>query len=322
MTRHEPLNIESCQTLPDLPRTFTEVVKNVKTFVLSEFDSQIAQNQLYYHNCAHINNVRRRANNILDKVLKYCRTDGDITRMRLLLDLCAVAHDMIQVFVPQSDIHTSRRREAGVSESLTFEKLSNYIKNLNQQLKEHCFDDAVFSDADISIIRDTIQATVCSYDASDQSIYQPSIYENKDLSLVARIIALADINSLGMEGIDIYNQEGSLLFLEENPDVIPVIMNQNISSLAVDNPKLYENIRQRLVKRARFQVNFAKSRLKRYRTEINSFPEKAISILVSETFRYLNPETVQEVELTTPTHEDTSLEELIAFFKLDKFAAV
>ncbi|BAZ08958.1 hypothetical protein NIES4071_07640 [Calothrix sp. NIES-4071] len=315
------MTLHDLVTLPDLPSTFTKVVTQIETFVLLEFDSQIAQNQLYYHNRAHINSVRRRANDISNTVLQYCNID-DITRMRLLLDLCAIAHDMIQVFVPQTDIHTTRRRESGVSESLTFEKLSNYIKNLNQQLKEHGLEDAVFSDADISIIKNAIDATVCHYDPSDQSIYQPAIYENKDLSLVALIIALADINSLGMEGIDIYNQEGSLLFLEENPDVISLIKNQSIKNLAVDNRSLAENIRQRLVKRARFQVNFAKSRLMRFRNEIARFPSEAIPVLVNETFRYLNAETVQEVESSTPTDEDTSLEDLMAFFQLDKYAAV
>ena len=118
----------------------------------------------------------------------------------------------------------------------------------------------MFTESDISVIQDAIEATICIYDPSEQGIYQPALYDQtRNLSIVACIIALADIGSLGMDGIAAYNQEGSLLFLEENPDVIPVILNQTTATLAVDNPELYENIRQRLLKRARFQVNFAKS---------------------------------------------------------------
>jgi hypothetical protein len=308
-----------------LPRTFAEVVARVKNFVLEEFDREVVENQLYYHTREHLNHVQRRANAIFQVICPYWQvslgnkvTPEYITRINLLLELCAVAHDMIQIFVPQTQPHTSRLREPGVSENLTFEKLLNYIKGLNQQLKDDGVDDSLlFTDADISIIQDAIKATICIYDPSEQSIYQPALYEQtKDLSVVACIIALADIGSLGIDGIAAYNQEGSLLFLEENPDVIPVILNQTTATLAVDNPELYENIRQRLLKRARFQVNFAKSRLIRYPQEIARLTKEAIPILTCETFQYLNFQTIQEIQLTTPTDEDTSLEGLIKFFQL------
>jgi len=302
--------------------SFGEAIAEVKTFVVEEFDREIAENQLYYHNHEHINNVQRRANTIFCVISPYWQaslgnkvTPEYITRINQLLDLCAVAHDMIQVFLPQSQSHTSRRRETGVSESLTIEKLLDYIKHLNQQLK-YCLDDSVlFTEADLSIIQDSIEATICVYDSNDQSIYQPALYDkNKKISIVARIIALADISSLGMDGIASYNHEGSLLFLEENPDVIPIILNQTLA----ENSELYENIRQRLLKRARFQVNFANSRFQRYSQEISYFPKEAISTLTNETFQYLNPEILQQIELTTPTNEDTSLEELMMFFQLEE----
>lgn len=309
-----------------LPSTFAEVVARVKNFALGEFDREVVENQLYYHTREHLNHVQRRANAIFQVICPYWQaslgnevTSEYITRTNLLLELCAVAHDMIQIFVPQTQPHTSRRREPGVSENRTFEKLLNYIKGVNQQLKEHCIDDSVlFTESDISIIQDAIEATICIYDPSEQGIYQPALYDQtRDLSIVACIIALADIGSLGMDGIAAYNQEGSLLFLEENPDIIPVILNQTTATLAVENPELYENIRQRLLKRARFQVSFAKSRLIRYPQEIANLTKEAIAILTYETFQYLNPQTIQEIELTTPTDEDTSLEDLIEFFQLE-----
>lgn len=332
LANYEQLNSSSWQLHKHSPTdsasrlhsSFASAIANVKTFVLKEFDREIAENQLYYHNHEHINNVQRRANTIFRVICPYWQASlGNkvspeyITRISLLLDLCAVAHDMIQVFVPQSQSHTPRRRETGVSERLTIEKLSDYIKDLNQQLK-YCVDDSVlFTEADLSLIQDSIWATICVYDPDDQSIYQPALYdENKNLSIVARIIALADIGSLGMDGIATYNHEGSLLFLEENPDVIPIILNQGVK-FAADNSES-ENIRQRLLRRARFQVNFAKSRFQRYSQEISSFPRDAISTLTNETFQYLNPEIIQEIELTTPTDDDTSLEELMVFFKLEE----
>ncbi|MUH01865.1 hypothetical protein F7734_60295 [Scytonema sp. UIC 10036] len=188
---------------------------------------------------------------------------------------------------------------------------------MNQQIQEHCLDDsALFTEVDLLIIQEAIAATICAYDPDEQAIYQPALYDNENpLSPVARILALADISSLGMEGVDSYNQEGSLLVLEENPDLIPILLNQETKTQAVDNSELLENIRQRLLKRARFQVNFAKSRLKRYPQEVASFPTEVIPILKSNVFRYLTPETIQEIESTTPTSEDTNLEVLVNFFR-------
>lgn len=329
MANYERLNPSSWQLYKHSPEqsalqycSFAEAIALVKTFVIEEFDREIAENQLYYHNHEHINNVQRRANTIFQVICPYWQASlGNkaspeyITRINQLLDLCAVAHDMIQVFVPQTGSHTPRRRETGVSERLTIEKLLNYIKDLNQQLK-YCVDDSVlFTEADLSIIQDSIEATICVYDPDYQSIYQPALYdEKKNLSIVARIIALADIGSLGMEGIASYNREGSLLFLEENPDIIPIILNQAVFA---SNNSDSENIRQRLLGRARFQVNFALSRFRRFDQEISGFPLDAISTLTNETFQYLQKEIIKEIEITTPTNENTSLEELIVFFKLE-----
>lgn len=327
MTRQESLNPNWQQPLPgnssELPNSFAEVVAIVTAFVLDEFDREIAQKQLYYHTREHINGVQKRANLIFETVYpeKDHQTSQNLARMQLLLDLCAIAHDLVQVFIPQTEPHTSRRREAGVSETLTIQKLCDYINQLNHQLRECQVDESLlFTKADSSIIEEAILATVCIYEPSEQAIYQPALYEpNQDLSAIAQILALADIGALGMEGITAYNQEGSLLFLEENPDIIPIISKVRREILLLDNPQLYENIRQRLLKRAKFQVNFAKSRLTRYHQEISSFPVEAISVLTNEIFKYLSQETIQQIESTTPTDEDTPLEVLLSFFNLDNF---
>jgi len=144
--------------------------------------------------------------------------------------------------------------------------------------------------------------------------------------MAALVLALADLGALGIEGIEAYNQEGSLIFLEENPDIVSVIFhpenqkylsNFETSEQAKQEP--YENVRQRLLKRARFQVDFAKGRLKRFDREVASLPEDAIYKLKIHVFKYLNLETIQEIELTTPTKNDTTLKELIEFFRLEHY---
>lgn len=314
------------ENLEQVPITFASAIAKLKNLALEEFDREIAQKQLYYHTREHINNVQHRANIIFQAIRPHWEISKKdnaapdyMARMQLLLDICASAHDMLQLFVPETQPHKSRRREMGVSETATIEKLFEYIDILNQeQGEQNLTPSARFTDADLVIIRDAIEATICIYEPSEQAIYQPALYDSsKPLSPLAIIIALADIGALGMEGVAAYEREGSLLFLEENPDVIPILLNHK--TLASENPELYENIRQRLLRRARFQISFAKSRLTRYAREIEYLPADAIQVLTYEVFQYLNPTTIQEIDSRTPTAEDTPLEALITFFKLEHY---
>lgn len=308
-----------------LPTTIAESVAQIKTFALQEFDREIVQKQLYYHTRDHINNVQRRAQQIFQVVCPYWSASNqttalDISRLKLLLDLCAIAHDMVQVFIAPTQKHAPRRRQPGVSEMATIERLLDYINQLNQLQQSAPTSSARLTDEDIEIVRDAILATICAYDSTEQAIYQPDLYSpHKSLSPVARILALADIGALGIDGVEVYHQEGSLLVLEENLDLIPLILDGTIYSLRSNNFELYQNIQKRLLNRCRFQVNFAKSRAARLEREIADFPEGAISTLSHEVFKYLNPATIQEVEAKTPTHEDATVEVLLQFFEFERY---
>jgi hypothetical protein len=300
--------------------TFAESVTRVNQFVLAEFEREIIAKQLYYHKIDHVIAVRQRSQLIFQIIRPYLLADVEtIKRMELLLDVCAIAHDLVQVFMPHEP-HTSRRRQAGVSENATVKKLFAYIQVFNQQiLASNPESTAIFTDTDLAIIQEAIIATICDYDVAEQAIYQPSLYDESQLiSVVAGIIALTDINSLGIEGIAYYNREGSLLLLEENPDIIPIIQNQSVGTLSTDDPELYENLRQRLLRRGKFQVNFAKSRLNRLSRELAFLPADAIPTVTQEVFKYLNLETIREIEATTPTDSETPLEVLIQFFEFDQ----
>lgn len=306
-----------------LPTTFAETVAQVRSFVGKEFDREIAQKQLYYHNWEHVHHVLRRADVLFQTIVPDWSLDSQISpseleRNKLLLDLCVVAHDLVQTFLPLAEPHSPRRRESGVSEMISIDKLVSYIESLNHQLQEHSYRAAMFSIDELRLIREAIKCTICSYSIEEQAIYQPRLYDGSyPISYLSRILALADIGSLGMDGLAVYNWEGSLVFLEENLDFVPFLRNQSIYHLQVDNPELYENLRQRLLRRARFQVHFARSRLSRTPQELDAFPGKATPMLLKTVFQHLSPATIQEVEQTTPTDEQTSMEELLEFFRLD-----
>jgi hypothetical protein len=305
-----------------LPTTFADAIACVQQFALQVFDRQIAKKQLYYHNREHIQQVQQRSDRIFQAIAPFWENaiGTEVTRMKLLLDLCVVAHDMLQVFVPQTQAHAPRRREGGVSEFATIDKLLRYIQAFNRQMQQQGVDAAQFTASDIFLIREAIEGTICSYDPTDQAIYQPILYNaNRTPSIVTQILVLADIGSLGMDGIAVYNREGSLLFLEENPDIIPFISDRAINKLRINNSNLHENLRQRLLRRARFQVSFARSRLVRTPREIEGLSSDAIPILMHNVFTYLTQETIEEIEQTTPIKEETTLEELLTFFQFEYY---
>ncbi|NJN57930.1 MAG: hypothetical protein HC879_10745 [Leptolyngbyaceae cyanobacterium SL_5_9] len=304
----------------NLPKTFAESVNIAEEYALLQLEESSCQQLLHYHNEDHANAVKRRARLIFEAIAPFLSLNEiALQRTQLLIDFCATAHDMVQIFSEHLP-DTSRKRPHGVSEAETITQLIAYIQELNQQILQHNpSSEAVFTDSDIEIIREAIEATVCEYNVGDRSLYQPSLYQtDKSPNIVALVTALADLGALGIEGIDAYNQEGRLISLEENPDAISIIKIQPCMNIEVFDQleQRREDIRQRLLKRANFQVDFAKGRLKRFEREVSRLPEGAIHQLKTQVFKHLTSETIEAIELTTPTKDDTSLWELAAFFGL------
>jgi hypothetical protein len=307
------------QIFGKIPRNFTETITLLKTLVGQRIDREIADKQLYYHTQIHPSEVQQRTRLILQVLRDYTQTPWLTEREELLLDLCAIAHDMVQIFVSSEQPHSSRRREAGESEKATIEELLIYITQINQQITSR---EARLESQEIELLKNVINATICAYDPEEQSIYQPALCNSQQpVSTVALILALADIGTLGMSGISAYNQEGSLLFLEENPDIIPLIQEKRIALLEQENPELYENLRQRLLRRSRFQVNLAKSRLNRYQNELKGFGIGDTTDLGARIFPYLNQTIIKQLSETTPQEYNVSLQDLLEFFRLESLVS-
>lgn len=320
----ENAQLESSQPIP---KNFEQAVSMIKEFAFAEVEKEAQKKQLYFHNYAHAEAVRRRAEIIFNAIEpfwhKICDRSSscDSKRAKYLIDICAASHDMVQEFLPLKSPQTARQRESGVSENATISKLINYIENLNQKfIAENPELPPLFTQADLEIIRKSISATICLFDSNDNSIYQPDLYNSEQqIALNARIIALADIGGLGIDGIPAYFQEGSLILLEENPDIIPLIKDFLSKTNSRNDDEAYENLRQRLLKRTKFQISFAKGRYARLNKELEGLPQEVVSVLKEKVFKYLNEQTIQQIEALTPTADDTSLKKLIEFFKLDKY---
>ncbi|GAB4525033.1 MAG: hypothetical protein Tsb0014_04020 [Pleurocapsa sp.] len=315
--------------LATIPTTFAETIQLVENYVIEEIKQETQQKQLYYHTLDHALAVKRRAKIIFQAiapVLDFQTQPIPFNRIENLISLCAISHDMVQQFDPVTIPHAPRKRLSGISERATVTKLITYIQSLNHILLTKNTDPSTrFNDLDLEILSDAIAATICTrdplggktyYSLTANSIYQPYLYNSpSQQSIVGQILALADLGTLGMEGVETYFTEGVLILLEDNPDLVPLILNPN-NAISL-KPELIDAIKQRLLYMARFIVNLARERLLRFEKEIAGFNPDAQNILAREVFKYLTPENIKKVEELTPTDDTTSLKELLIFFRLD-----
>lgn len=312
------------------PNSFSDTVQIVANFVQQEIVRATKYQQLYYHTLDHALAVKRRAEQIfrqIEPILlnEEAQDPQELARLENLLSLCALAHDMVQQFTENPEPQIPRKRIPGISETATFNKLNQYIQQLNQTLEQqNCHCSLLFSDRDLAILQEGIIATVCqrdpqagkaSYSFSAYSIYQPYLYQDhySTTSLIAKIIALADLGTLGMEGVENYIKEGILVFLEDNLDLKSLILQGEIPPV-----DLRANTKIRLLSMTRFMVSLAEERKARFELEITGFSSQACQILREQIFVYLNSETIEQIKNMIPTNEQTTLQELIDFFCLTK----
>lgn len=308
------------------PQCFRDSVELMMGYVRHEMSRETTDKLLYFHNFSHVDAVRRRAEIIFDAVRPYWQAELnqlhdplDLERMRDLLRLAALAHDLVQDFLPVEP-WSARRREKGVSEHKTVDQLLAVIAELNADLAEQQphNPDIQFSETDCDILREAISATICDFDPSDRAIFQPYLYTDQEKSNIAIILALADIGALAVEGIEAFRQEGREIFLEENLDFVPLVLHPQELEQYPHETRL--DLRQHLLGRAQFQIGFATGRINRLDTEIRDLPAQALATLKHDVFAYANQSTIDKLVATTPTDDDTSLEELLDYFSFDRIA--
>jgi hypothetical protein len=296
-----------------VPNSFADTVLLVENYVLGEIARETELKQLYYHTVDHALAVKRRAKTIFQALNTSLRENYDlieIERLENSLDLCAVVHDMVQEFSP-SPSHQSRQRCFGVSEKATIDKAIEYLQNLNRKLLTDRFNpNIMFTDIDLQLVRESISATICRYDRKNKSIYQPYLYQTqKPLSIAAKIIALADLGTLGMDGIEAYLHESKLIFAEDRPALASIILHPETLTSSELNSQFYrEEVEPQLVKMIQSIVTFARERYRRFELEISSFNERDRQILRNKVFHHLNSKTIEKIELLLTNKNRTAIE--------------
>ncbi|MDJ0681200.1 MAG: hypothetical protein QNJ18_15180 [Xenococcaceae cyanobacterium MO_167.B52] len=294
----------------NLPVSFKQTVQLIERYVIQEIELETQKKQLYYHTVSHALAVKRRANIIFNTIHSQLEPQLNpllLQRTQGLINIAAIAHDMVQEFVDNPDNTSPRKRERGVSEKATIIKLTQYIQNLNQKLAQTNYSPAIgISDRELTILKEAIEATICHSGLFEYSLYQLDLYHKQDLSLVAKILALADLGTLGMDGIEAYIQEGILIFLEDNLDITNFLNTFN-------HQEIPENIKSRILQATCFMVNFAKERNARFEREIDTFNPQIKTILREELFKNLNRGNIESINDLVPTRQNISLQELLLF---------
>ncbi|HHP7231875.1 MAG TPA: hypothetical protein ACFCUY_13585 [Xenococcaceae cyanobacterium] len=294
-----------------LPISFAQTVQLIERYVIQEVQQETQNKQLYYHTVEHALAVKRRANSIFNAIYPLLEPKLNcLTRQRTqgLINIAAVAHDMVQEFMPSATTTSPRQRPKGASETATIIKLTNYIQQLNQKLLQANHSPLIgISDPELGIIQEAIAATICHSGLFEYSLYQSDLYNKKDLSLVAKTIALADLGTLGMDGVEAYIREGILIFLENNLDIAAFFNSQPKPQ------KIPLNLKSRILHTTNFVVNFAKERNARFELEIHSFNPAIKVILKNNLFKYLNSENLAHIIELLPTSNNISLEKLLIF---------
>lgn len=304
------------------PTSFAETVESIQQYIQAEIIREAKNKQLYYHNLNHAIGVQRRSRLIFQAIkpaLVEQHSLQELNRLAGLIDVCALAHDMVQVFEPSLP-NCPRKRKLGLSEETTADKLLDYIKKFNQAVAKEKHDFSILiSDREQEIIRDGIIATICIPDphrgkmeniTSSRSIYQPYLYDAKEkVSIVGSIIALADLGTLGIEGVEAYLQDGILVFLEDNPHLFDLVANCDLS-----NCSELKATRAKLLGMAQFIVELARERQALFEVETAGFETRIRQILQNQVFVHLNQESVNRVRSLVPHKSDTSLSELVSFF--------
>ncbi len=306
------------------PTCFADSVELIQGYAQYQMQQEAKDKLLYFHNLNHVLGVQRRAELLFETVRPHWQAELnqlhdplDLERLKALLRLAAIAHDLVQIFLPTTP-WTSRRRETGISEAATIEKLLAAIQDLNTDLQhQHPYNPQLeISPTDCELLQEAIAATICQVDVCKQCLYQPYLYSDAEKSNLAIMLALADIGTLGMDGIVPFRQESREIFLEENPDFAPLVFHPE--ELDRHPPHFAEALRQKLLQHTRFQIRFAQNRLERLNFEIRDLPRQAHAVVRHEVFAHLHPDTITYLSDTTPTASDTPLETLLNFFNFDQ----
>ncbi|MDO8558000.1 MAG: hypothetical protein Q7S09_02275 [bacterium] len=219
------------------------------------------KDNLPFHNTAHTRSVVTRVETILRSMRKiepFAVRERDITLGRF----AGGRHDTRQKWAEESTVEGDftkrmRKRSRIENEQASADDAVSYMEEVNQKKTGY----EVFSQEDMSIVREAIMGTVPDFDPK-KGVFQPNL--NETSSIVTRALALADLGTAGMDGPEAFSAEGDALFREENLDILDAAHDPGALT---DAQKEY--FRKRMIGWSKFQPAFASGRKALFEKEVS-----------------------------------------------------
>lgn len=270
---------------------FSKTIEKSALFALKHIEQQYDNEnlphdeRLDYHNAQHTHDVVERT----VKILSICEQEmDDVSKRDILIGALAAAfHDTVQEQTEESGVvevapheyqneeHTftkrMRRREIGGNERASAEKLITLMRSVNEYA-----DHDLFSVDDEERVMEAIMVTEPTF-SDEKGIFQGNLKE--ETSVVARAVAFADLNDIGIENPEKSWAAVTAIFREENMDMHDAI--RRLPSMS-DAEKDYHRVRVKkfLVR----QRGFKKNREDHVRREISALPPTVQKRLWDEVF--------------------------------------
>ena len=218
--------------------------------------------ELPYHSELHTKTVLARA----ERIAKALELDKD-ERLFGLVRIAAANHDRFQDYqeeIPQADMGGLHRRHRTYpnNEEKSAEEAVGWMQEQNVFTAEEC-----------ELVRAAIVATVPGHYFSPtqkkQVLHQPNV--KPESSLVERTVALADLNTSGMDGVT-FVREADALFREFQIDMTRRM--RNLKTREDLDPKTQEMFRKKTLGWIERQAEYARERQGEIENELNGLNEK------------------------------------------------
>ncbi len=217
---------------------------------------------LPYHSELHTKTVLSRA----ERIAKALELDKD-ERLYGLVRIAAANHDIFQDYqeeLPQEDIGGLHRRHR---------TYPNNEEKSAEEAVEWMKEQKVFTDAECELVRKAILVTVpghiFSLTQKKQVLYQPNL--KPESSLVERSVALADLNTSGMDGV-VFTREADALFREFQIDMTRKM--RGLKTREELDPQMQEMFRKKMLGWIERQAEYARERQGQIETELEGLDEK------------------------------------------------
>lgn len=244
-----------------IERGVEEALRRVRARFEGAKDSK---DRLAYHSFDHTRGVVQKVE-AMASLIRQADPNFISPREALLAYFAAAFHDVVQrwdeEYVEENGVRSARRKaKSGENEKESAAEAVAFLEGINNE-----FGEEICTETEKRIVEEAILATVPEFRPSE-GLVQKNLTPQS--GAVARIVALADLGTAGMDGGTAFKEFGDRLFLELNMDCVGV---KNRFSALTDAER--ESLRTRIIAWSKSQIDFAVSRKNNFEKELEGFPE-------------------------------------------------